>query len=402
MRYFLFVIALFCHPEHSKGSPVTLHNVKFWGSDASVSITWEGDSIVSVDESSQATGIDGGGGYITPGLIDSGSTVGIQGVDLSTSSRDHRYEGTGNTVSFNPLLAFNPDSSIVPSLLAEGVTHAVLKPGVGKDIFAGQSGLVDLSGDIASQESLAVFVYMGDLGWKQAGSSRAAALQRLVLGLEEAGAYVDNRRAYGRNQLRKLSFSTSDLEVLASVIEREKKLVLYIDRASEILSTLRALERYNLDIILMGAREAWKIADTLAGKDIPVVINAMDNLPLSFDRLGARLDQPALLHKAGVRFAFMTDDLYGESRMLKQSAGIAVAYGLSWQRALEAVTETAAEIWGLDSTLGTIDPGRSATFVVWDGDPLEVTSEATLVVVDGRIIERVNRQDLLRERYRNI
>ena len=103
----------------------------------------------------------------------------------------------------------------------------------------------------------------------------------------------------------------------------------------------------------------------------------------------------------GVQFAFMTEDLYGETRMLKQSAGVAVAYGLSWQSALDAITRNAAEIWGIDDQ-GVIDEGMSATLVVWDGDPLEVTSHATLVVVDGDVIEKNNRQDLLRDRYRNL
>ena len=400
MRGFVLALVLLCfQPVYAKQ---TLVNVKLWGSDDAVSITWEDNTIVSLD--SEAAGgelIDGQGGYVTPGLIDSGSTVGIQGVSLSTTSADHRYEGDENTVSFNPALAFNPDSSIIPSLLVEGVTHAMLVPAVGKDVFAGQASLVDLSGEVYEGQGYAVIVYLGDSGWSRAGKSRAAGLQRLLLGLKEAQAYQANKRAYDRNQFRQLSFSQSDLEVLKDVLAREKKLVLYIDRATEILSVLNALESYELDIVLMGAREAWKVAGVLADRNIAVVLNALDNLPRSFDRLGARLDQPALLHKAGVKFSYMTEDLYSESRMLKQAAGVSVAYGLPWQVALDAMTVNAADIWGAED-FGALEKGMNATFVVWDGDPLEVTSQAIVVVVDGRIVDRTNRQDLLRNRYRDL
>jgi len=135
---------------------------------------------------------------------------------------------------------------------------------------------------------------------------------------------------------------------------------------------------------------------------VPVVINVVDNRPSSFDRLGVRLDQAKLLHDAGISFAFMTEDIYSESRMLTQSAGVAVAYGLPWSAALGAITSAPAAIWGLEESLGQLAAGKAATFVLWDGDPLEVTSQPEAIYIAGERVQLENRQNMLRERYRTM
>ena len=247
-----------------------------------------------------------------------------------------------------------------------------------------------------------MFSYLGEHGRELSGKSRAAAMQRLLLGLEEGQLYAEKRRAYDSNRIRRLAFSIQDLEVLASVTSGEMKLALVVDRASEIESVLRQLDAYDLDIVLYGAREAWKVIDVIKSRNIPVVLNALDNLPSSFDQLGARLDHPALLHQAGIRFALMTDDQFTETRMLSQAAGVAVAYGLLYQAAVNAMTSVPAEVWGLNNRLGELKPGMEATFSIFDGDPLEVTSQTTHVVIRGQFVELPDRQKMLRDRYSDL
>ncbi len=379
--------------------------VKRPGDSGMISIRVSDGVITAIGEdidTANAGVISGNGGYVTPGFIDSGSTLGIEEVGLSTNAEDQKYEGMDMGAAFNPSLAFNRDSSIIPSLLVEGVTHVFLKPSPGMDVFAGQGALANLSGKAMVSDPKALYVYLGERGRELAGKSRAAALQRLLLGLKEGEVYDREREAYQANRLRPLSFPMEDLEVLAAVMRREKKLIVYVDRAAEIETVLMSLDSFNIDIVLMGAREAWKVVDAIRDRDIPVILNALDNLPRSFDQLGARLDQPRLLHEAGISFALMTEDLYTETRMLAQAAGVAVAYGLPWQAALDAVTVNPARIWGLDDRLGSLEPGKSATLIIWDGDPLEVTSIATRVLINGELIDLENRQDLLRDRYSTV
>jgi imidazolonepropionase-like amidohydrolase len=133
-----------------------------------------------------------------------------------------------------------------------------------------------------------------------------------------------------------------------------------------------------------------------------VVLNVLDNVPSSFDQLGARLDQAALLQQAGIKFAFMTEDLFTETRMLSQAAGVAVAYGLPWLAAMKAITLNPAQIWGVDDKTGSITSGKQANLVVWSGDPLELDSFPERIMMNGKWIDMQTRQQLLRDRYREI
>ena len=346
--------------------------------------------------------IDGKGRYVTSGLIDSGSTIGIEEVGLSTNAEDQEYEGDAMSAAFDPLLAYNRNSSLIPSILNEGVTHVQVTPKAGKDVFAGLGGLVRLDQGLVPGAPRIVYAYLGETGRRHAGNSRAAALQWLLQGLDEAVIYASKKKAYETNRLRQLVFSVADLEVLAALLAGDMKLAVYVDRAAEIEAVLSALADYELDVVLLGAREAWQVVGAISAADVPVVINVVDNQPSSFDRLGARLDQAKLLHDAGISFAFMTEDIYSESRMLTQSAGVAVAYGLPWSAALAAITSAPAAIWGVEDSFGELAAGKAATFVLWDADPLEVTSQPEAIYIAGRRVRMENRQDMLRERYRSM
>jgi imidazolonepropionase-like amidohydrolase len=180
------------------------------------------------------------------------------------------------------------------------------------------------------------------------------------------------------------------------------KLVAHVDRAADIRHLIAALEDFpEIRLVLAGATEAWKVSKLLAAKDIPVLLSIMNNLPENFDRLGARLDHATLLDADGVQFAFMSGSPYSEFRSLSQAAGVAVAYGLSWTTAIAAITRSPAQIWGLED-LGVIEPGAIADLVIWDGDPLEVTSAPTAVMIDGAWVDLSTRHKALAERYRDL
>jgi len=142
------------------------------------------------------------------------------------------------------------------------------------------------------------------------------------------------------------------------------------------------------------------VAPLLAEKKIPVLLNVLDNVPESFDRLGARLDAAAILDRAGVPLAFMSTTPYSEFRSLTQAAGVAVANGLPWERALRAITAGPAEIWSIEG--GRLAVGEVANLVLWDGDPIEITSAPTAVMIDGDWVNLETRQQKLSERYRDL
>jgi len=185
------------------------------------------------------------------------------------------------------------------------------------------------------------------------------------------------------------------------VLNREMPLVLSVERASDIVAALKLADDYGLQLLILGGAEAHLVAAELASRAVPVLIDPSRNLPQHFETLHVHRDGVQTLIKAGVRFAFINSADYGthNARNLRQLAGIAAANGLSQDAALAAITLQPAEILGLSNVLGSIEPGKLADLVLWDNDPLEVTSAPKSVWIDGRAMPMVSRQTLLRDRY---
>lgn len=153
--------------------------------------------------------------------------------------------------------------------------------------------------------------------------------------------------------------------------------------------------------MIAGGAEAHLLADELAEADIPVIYDPMRNLPDSFSTLASTNEGAAILHDAGVQVAYTTlgSDLYWNPRLLPQHAGIAVAHGAEWSEAFRAITLTPAQIFGVGDRYGALAPGYAGDVVVWNGDPLEVMSAPTSVVIDGEVQSLETRQTRLRDRY---
>jgi imidazolonepropionase-like amidohydrolase len=173
-----------------------------------------------------------------------------------------------------------------------------------------------------------------------------------------------------------------------------------VDRAADIRQVLAFAAREKLRIAVAGGAEAWRVAGELAAARVPVIIDALEDLPGGFDSIGATLENAARLQRAGVKVAFTLDSPAPHNvRKLRQTAGVAVAYGLPWEAGLAALTRVPAEIFGVADRFGSIERGRRANLVVWSGDPLEVTSFATHVFIDGVLQPERSRQTELRDRY---
>jgi imidazolonepropionase-like amidohydrolase len=143
------------------------------------------------------------------------------------------------------------------------------------------------------------------------------------------------------------------------------------------------------------------VAEELAAADVSVILDSLANLPDNFDSLNARLDAASILAKAGVRFAIGGDgaNQNHNARNITQAAGIAVANGLSWDEALEALTLAPAEMFGVAERIGSLEAGKRADLVIWNEDPLELTSYPDQVFIGGEAVPMQSRQTLLRDRY---
>lgn len=347
--------------------------------------------------------IDAWGKVVTPGLFDSLSRIGLVEVSAVEGSQDARVEDDRITAAFNVADALNPRSTLIPVNRVEGLTRAVVAPNTGKSLIAGQGAAIHLGGpgDYLLRSPVAMFASLGEAGAELAGGSRGGAMLRLREALQDALDYAANRKAFEQGDRREYALSRLDLEALVPVVRGELPLVVNVNRASDILAALRMAKEFNLKLILSGVTEGWVVAKEIAAAGVPVLLNPMENLPGSFELLGSTLENAARLHKAGVTFAFATGDAHN-ARNIKQAAGNAVAYGLPWRAALAAMTVVPARLWGLADRYGTLEPGKDADVVVWDGDPLELTTFPEAVFIRGKAIPLESRQTRLRDRYKDL
>jgi imidazolonepropionase-like amidohydrolase len=343
--------------------------------------------------------IDAAGKVVTPGLLDSYTQLGLVEVNAVEDTEDATNEDPRLSAAFDVSDTINSRSMLLAVNRVEGITRAVSAPRQGQGLFLGQGAVIDLGGEPQPvvRRSVAQFVALGEAGARAAGGTRGAALIRLREALRDALDYEANRAAFDRAQRRPYSLPRLDLEALLPVARGEQPLVALVNRASDIEDVLALARDMKLRLILAGAAEGWEVAAEIAAARVPVLINPLTNLPQSFEELGATLANAARLERAGVTLAFLTGDSHN-SRNLRQAAGNAVAYGLPWEAALAAMTANPARIWGLDS-YGTLEPGKDADVVVWDGDPLEVTTAAERVFIRGVEMPRDSRQIRLRDRY---
>jgi len=339
--------------------------------------------------------IDAHGRPLTPGLFGGIARVGIQEIGLEPSVDDYALQLGAMRPEFDVTLAFNPDSVVLGVARVGGVSFAQLAPSAehGGSIVAGQGAMVWLNGTIAGPRAL--FAEIGGGVNALSGGSRAAQFMLLDQALIEVRApqlllQGDQRllTPLGRLALANYLGDGGALWVFSA------------DRASDILEVIRFAKREHLLAAVRGAREGWRVAKALKAADIPVIIDPLADLPESFDAVGATLENAALLERAGVKIAFSFDDPRPHNiRKLRQGAGVAVAHGLPWEAALAALTRNPAEIFGVGTRNGSIARGRPADLVLWSGDPIEVTSLADSVFIQGVKQPMRSRQTELRDRY---
>jgi imidazolonepropionase-like amidohydrolase len=208
--------------------------------------------------------------------------------------------------------------------------------------------------------------------------------------MDDVKSYQTRRTAFESGNTREFMASQANMEALIPVVTGQLPLFLAVERASDILEALAFAREYNLKIWLGGASEGWMVAREIAAANVPVFTGAMNNIPGDFSSLGQRQENAALLRAAGVKVVLIGNgpgdpDAFNV-RNIRQEAGNAVAYGMSWDEALRAITLSAAEVLGATERVGSLAAGRDANVVVWSGDPFEFASNAERVYVRGVMI----------------
>jgi imidazolonepropionase-like amidohydrolase len=277
-------------------------------------------------------------------------------------------------------------------------------------LVSGQAAIVELvegtTSDMILRSPVAMVAEVGDASSAGTGS-RGELIVKLRELLEDTKFFMTHRADFDRANTRDFSARRLDLEAMIPVVEGRLPLLVVVDKESDIDAAMRIARDYNLKLIIGGGAEAWMMASKLAAAHVPVLTGAMNNIPGGFAALGQRQENAGLLSAAGVKVGLVGNAGGGDEeafnvRNIKQEGGNAVAYGMTWENALKAVTLWPAEIFGVADRVGSLVPGHDADVVVWSGDPFEFTTRAEHVWVRGIERNEKTRQDLLTERYMNL
>ncbi|WP_446652813.1 amidohydrolase family protein [Blastomonas sp.] len=345
--------------------------------------------------------VDAKGQIVTPGLFAVNTALGLVEVNSVDGTIDGRTRNSRISAAFDVQYGLNPASVLIPAARLGGVTRAVVMPDYDdgnkerEAPFAGMGAVISLGHESAMlyRPGIGMVLELGEDGAARLGGSRAAQFVQLrqIFASLKVQWLPDND----------LGLSEADHNALLPVVTGKMPLVVIVHRAADIRQVLALAKEYPLKLILSGAEEAWQVAPEIAAMKVPVLLNPTSNIPSSFEQIGASLRNATMLKAAGVEIAISGNDAGHRVRDMRYNAGIAVSRGLPMAAAIEAITLAPARIFGLADKVGSIEPGKQADMVIWDGDPLEALTEPVAIYIDGKDQPMQSRGTLLSDRYKN-
>lgn len=346
---------------------------------------------------------------VLPGLIDSFTNVGT--AEIEEVEKDYDEATSPLTPHLRIIDALNPENSFIPLARKRGITSVLSAPGEG-NLLSGQSALIHLSGSTVEEMVIKFPVGMhASLGEApklrygqkdQIPSTRmgeAALLRQTLINARDYVnriiSYEKRLKEYRRKEKEGKAPSLEKpvpppidfkLQSLLPVIKRELPLIVRANRLDDILTALRIADEFRLKIVLNHGAEAYKVADILATRKIPVLVGPTSSYYQKMETRKATNQNALLLQKAGVKIAFQTGSVQNFSDLLYQ-AELAVSYGLAYDEALKALTLYPAQIFGVEDRLGSLEEEKIADIVIFDGDPLRSLARIKMVIIKGHIVE---------------
>jgi imidazolonepropionase-like amidohydrolase len=374
-------------------------------------------------QTENAREVDLSGKRIYPGLIVASTSAGLVEIDAIRATIDAREVGE-YTPDVRSWMAVNPDSELLPVARANGITHIVPVPSGA--IVSGLSGLLALNGwtveEMAVKAPVALHLFWPSMrldptprealvdkskfkSLEDQAKERAARLKDVDDFFSEAESYAKARAKNGEDRV-------PAWEAMLPFLNKEIPLMVHADDARQIKAAVEWAATRKYKIIIAGARDAWLHADLLASNNVPVLYERIYYQASSLAATPARdidpydvhFTAPAVLHKAGVKVAIglgLSAHSAAELRNLPYFAAQAAAFGLPPDIALKSITLHPAEMLGVADRLGSLETGKEATFIVTDGDILDIRSHVLEVWISGQKTSLETRHTRLYEKYKN-
>jgi imidazolonepropionase-like amidohydrolase len=374
----------------------------------------ENGHIVAVGAAASVTIPDGAdvvnlaGKHLYPGMIDPFTQLGLLEIGQVGSAQDLREVGRYNP-HIRTLTGVHPHSEAIPVARANGITAVLTAPSTG--VIKGMGSMIQLTGDtperMAIRDAAAMVVdFPSPSGetWDEP-SLEGEQLEALVSLFRRAVQYADHQTvADDPTAPFDPNVTNRDRPLLASMVPAvtgETPVLFEARRERDIRSLLLFLDEFPaVDAVLVGGDQAFRVANELAAREIPVIVgSALSPTMDRNDPIAAGWENAAVLHAAGVLVAFGTDDV-SNVRNLPYHAARAVAFGLPQDEGLRAVTLNPAQILGLGDEMGSIDVGKRADLIVTTGDPLQIVTQVERAFIGGREVSLESRHTRLYEEFR--
>tara|TARA_Y100000768_G_C23960733_1_gene675206 strand:- start:252 stop:1523 length:1272 start_codon:yes stop_codon:yes gene_type:complete len=346
--------------------------------------------------------IDATGKILTPGIISTDSEIGIVEIGALSVTRDDSSDLY--QIGFSIYDAFNPNSVLIPWNRSNGITSTITLPQNTNSPIGGLGSFFVLDSDLKIT-GIKDNVMIGRVGGS-GGESRAETFS-IMEDLLEFASSIDSKDMDSYEDISDLiddspiaetmELHPRDLIALFRLINDDLPLIMKANRASDILKLIEIKEKYDLNLIIMGAQEAGLVAEKIAQNEIPLIINPINNIPGSFDELAANIELASNLENLGITLMFNAPRSHNY-HLIRQGAGVAVANGMSYEGALKAITFSPVEIFKLGKR-GQIAQGNIADLIIWDADPLEPSSMPEKVFINGKDIDLTTRMSRLTDRY---
>lgn len=375
------------------------------GTLTNTSVLVENGKIIQVGANIPTAGaevIDCTGMFIYPGMIDSGTRLGL--VEVSSVPETVDYAENGNvTPNMQALTTVNPSAEAIGVTRVSGVTTVLTVPTGG--LFPGTAALINLNGYTPDQMYggfKAIVMNFPSSGRRGRFDRRSDedVKKDSEKALKDANEIWANAKKY--LELKKAGAELQfypEMDQLSKAVSGELPLLIVVDAASDIQNAIKWVDGKNIKVIFSGVAEGWRVADEIAKAGIPVITGPVQELPTrQSDRYDTPYANAGKMAKAGVKVALRTD---GEEnvRNLPFHAAFAAAYGLGKEEALKAITINPAEIFGIADQYGSVEAGKRANLIISTGDPLETSSQIHHVFIDGYLIPMSNRHIRLYQEF---